>query len=145
MTPSGKSACNYRAIQAAAEMHVGKRLTPEQINAATKALYKSGALKDDTDGSHYVVEDHDAVLNDALRRLGSDETGEAGEYVFDKSAIPANADATIVRGTTPLGNPHSQTGDSKGNPLWDPWYDDKPVPLTGVKYRPIFFYKKEED
>ena len=143
LNPEGSSACNFRAIQAAAEVHVGKKLTPEQINAATAALYKSGAMRNDPkDGSHYVVVNQDAVLNDALERLGSSDTGSIGEGV-KKSEIPNNADATIVRGRTPNNNPHSQLGDSKGNPVWDPYHKD-PVPLTGTEYRPIFFYKKEE-
>nr|MDA3940342.1 RHS repeat-associated core domain-containing protein [Spirochaetia bacterium] len=141
LNPEGSSACNYRAIQAAAEIHVGKKLTPGQINDATADLYESGALVDDR-GGHYFVSDPKAVLNDTLSRLGSADKGEVGREV-SKSEIPGNAGATIVRGTTPNNNPHSQLGDSKGNPVWDPYHKD-PVPLTDAKYRPIFFYKEEE-
>ena len=88
------------------------------------------------------MNDPNAVLNDSLKRLGSSDIGSVGDG-GTKSEIPNNADATIVRGTTPNNNPHSQLGDSKGNPIWDPAHKD-PVPLTDVKYRPIFFYKEEE-
>lgn len=142
LNPEGSSACNFRAIQAAAETYVGKKLTTGQINAATASLYKSGAMRDDRDGSHYVVTDQDAVLNDVLGRLGSDDSGHIGKGV-QKFEIPDIASATIIRGTTPNSNPHSQLGDNKGNPVWDPAHKN-PVPLTGVEYRPIIFYKKEE-
>ncbi len=139
LSPSGgASACNYRAIQAGAELALGKALKTGEINTTTSQLSQSesGAL-----GPEYYVNKPGAVLTETLKTLGrSDLTGkEVGRGYQRKEEIPKGATFTVVRGTmTTTGGEkveHSKLGDPQGNVIWNPSESPGSQEMEGVTYR----------
>ena len=115
--------CNFRSIQAVAEVDTDQALTAEQIINSVETLQASGALSEDM-----TVNNPDAVINDAFDRLGQpDTTATVGWGGGD-----SDPDATIIWGTTPNDNSHAQLGDSEGNEIWDPYNPNIDVDVTNI-------------
>ncbi len=147
LTPDGKTACFYRALQSVAESYAGKNLTPEQINEATKKLINDGVIK-----SNYHVNDAKAVIIDALSRLGVDVDKLVIDYRGKVESIPEGTVATIrgVPNMTQIRDGiinavgHFQHGDANGGLVWDPWNGTNPDNRQVNRIDAIIIKRKEE-
>ena len=105
------SGCDLRSCQMVAEADTGQALTAIEIAASVTALQANHAVE-----SNMTVNNPDTVIGDAFTRLG--HAGTTATVNWGGNGMP---NATLIRGTTPNGNPHYRYGDTGGNVLWDPF------------------------
>jgi len=128
----GGQGCALRAYQAVAEIETGKALTYEQIALSVIELNNKGYLK----GVN--VTNAIEVINDAFSSLGSNKKVNMSRVFTTDLSKLGNPDYLIITGQNPkTRNIHYQLGDSKGNTIFDPGYQN-PVSLTNKGYRGIY-------
>ena len=114
-----------------AEADVGQALTASQISAAVTALQSSGAL-----GPDMSVSNPDVIISDAFARLGRPGTTATVNW----GGGGATPNATLIKATTPLGNPHWRYGDIRGNVTWDP-YSPSIAGTLSVETLPVYIHR----